>query len=135
MQLYLKILSGMTNSADSDQTAPRSSLIWVCTICICHFVRQFGIQNSRTFNVQIICFVFNYIYSRLTYLVYIFRQAYYEQIGFNFFHRHLLFSSFLCLSLSSIYSPIPFLTFSRKQHTMSHYGKGCHIIIRNTLWW
>ena len=24
---------GMANSADPDQTAPRSSLIWVCTVC------------------------------------------------------------------------------------------------------
>ena len=24
---------GMANSVDPDQTAPRSSLIWVCTVC------------------------------------------------------------------------------------------------------
>ena len=44
MQLYLKILSGMANSVDLDQTAP---LIWVCTVCICHFVNNFGVQNFR----------------------------------------------------------------------------------------
>ena len=29
----------------------RSSLIWVCTVCICHFVRNFGVQIFRTFTV------------------------------------------------------------------------------------
>ena len=28
-----KDLAGMANSVDPDQTAPRSSLIWVCTVC------------------------------------------------------------------------------------------------------
>ena len=38
-----KIHSGIANSADPDQTAPsgRSSLIWVCTICLCNFVTNF----------------------------------------------------------------------------------------------
>ena len=27
------IFNEMANSADPDQTAPRSSLIWVCTVC------------------------------------------------------------------------------------------------------
>ena len=35
--LRVKILSRMANSVDPDQTAP-SSLIWVYTVCICHFV-------------------------------------------------------------------------------------------------
>ena len=41
----------MTNSVDPDQTAPegRSSLIWVCTICICHFIGNLDVQNFRTF--------------------------------------------------------------------------------------
>ena len=39
MQLYFKILGGMANSVNPDQTAP--CLIWVCTVCICHFVRHF----------------------------------------------------------------------------------------------
>ena len=39
-QLFLKILSGIANSADPDQTAP---LFWVYTVCICNFVRQFGV--------------------------------------------------------------------------------------------
>ena len=25
------------------------SLIWVCTVCICHFVRPFGVRNFRMF--------------------------------------------------------------------------------------
>ena len=29
----------------------RSSLIWVCTFCIWHFVRNFGVRNLRTFPV------------------------------------------------------------------------------------
>ena len=49
MQLFLKILTGMANSVDPDQTAPRSSLIWVCTVCISHFVRNFGVQIFRSF--------------------------------------------------------------------------------------
>ena len=28
-----------------------SSLIWVCTVCICHFVRNFGVSNFRAFTV------------------------------------------------------------------------------------
>ena len=46
--LRIKILSGMANSVDPDQTAPRSSLIWVCTVCMYHFVRHFGVRNFRT---------------------------------------------------------------------------------------
>ena len=29
----------------------RSRLIWVCTVCICHFVRRFGVPNFWTFNM------------------------------------------------------------------------------------
>ena len=36
---------GMANSEDPDQ-------IWVCTICIWHFVRNFGVQNFRTFTIH-----------------------------------------------------------------------------------
>ena len=28
-----KDADGMANSVDPDQTAPRSSLIWICTVC------------------------------------------------------------------------------------------------------
>ena len=31
----------------------RSSLIWVCTVCICYFDRNLGIQNFRTFTIPI----------------------------------------------------------------------------------
>ena len=51
MQLFLKTLSGIANSVDPDQTA--SSLIWVCTVCICHFLRHFGVPNFRTFTLVI----------------------------------------------------------------------------------
>ena len=51
MQLFLEIISAMANSVDPDQTAPRSSLIWVCTVCTCHFVRTFGVQIFRTLTV------------------------------------------------------------------------------------
>ena len=46
MQLFLKILSGMANSVDPDQTAP--CLIWVYTVCICHFVRNLRKQMGLT---------------------------------------------------------------------------------------
>ena len=46
MHMLLKILSGMANSVDPDQTAPSD-----CTVCICHFVRHFGIRNFKTFTV------------------------------------------------------------------------------------
>ena len=48
MQVFLKILSGEVNSVDPDQTA----LIWVCTVCICCFIGNFGIQNFRIFTVN-----------------------------------------------------------------------------------
>ena len=47
MQLFLRILSGIAKSVDPDQ----SSLIRVGTVCICHFVRNFGVQNFRTFAI------------------------------------------------------------------------------------
>ena len=46
-QLFLKRPGGMVNSVDPNQTAP----IWVCTVCISCFVRNFGVQNFRTFTV------------------------------------------------------------------------------------
>ena len=44
--MFLKLLSGMADSVEPDLTAPL-----VCTICICHFVRNFGVQNFRTFTI------------------------------------------------------------------------------------
>ena len=41
IQLFFKVLSGMANSVDPDQT--KSNLIWICTVCLCHFVRNFGV--------------------------------------------------------------------------------------------
>ena len=40
----------MANSVDPDQIV-RSSLIWVCIVCLCHYVGNFGVQNFRTFTV------------------------------------------------------------------------------------
>ena len=39
----LKLLRGMANNADPDQTAPQgtNSLIWGCTVYIWQFVRKF----------------------------------------------------------------------------------------------
>ena len=52
MQLFLKILSGKANSVDPDQwRSSLISLIRVYTVCICHFVRHFGVQNFRIFTV------------------------------------------------------------------------------------
>ena len=42
----------MANSVDTDQTAPRSSLIWFCTVGISHFVRNFGVC-FRTFTIPV----------------------------------------------------------------------------------
>ena len=43
-----KILSEMANSVDPELW---SSLIWVCTVCIYHFDRNFGVQNFKTFTI------------------------------------------------------------------------------------
>ena len=51
-QLFPKVPSGTANKIDPDQTAhcsSRSNLIWVYIVCICHFVRHFGVGNFRTF--------------------------------------------------------------------------------------
>ena len=47
MWLYYRVMSpndadGMANSVDPDQSAPRSSLIWVCTVCPGISVRKLG---------------------------------------------------------------------------------------------
>ena len=38
---------GIANSVDPDQTAPRSSLFWVCTVC-----SDLSVPILRTFTVQ-----------------------------------------------------------------------------------
>ena len=48
--LFPEILSGMASSVYTDQTAPQgegSILIWVCTVCIYHFVRNFSVWSLR----------------------------------------------------------------------------------------
>ena len=47
--LCLKDVEGMANSADSDQTAPRSSLIWVYTVCWDRTVRKLSIITVTCF--------------------------------------------------------------------------------------
>ena len=59
MQVSLKMLSGMANSVDPDQTAPWSSLIWVCTVCICHFVTYLSVCNFRTFTMYTAVYTFS----------------------------------------------------------------------------
>ena len=49
MKLFLKIFSGMASSVD-----------WVCTVCICHFVRHFGVRNFMTFTVTFRTFVLRF---------------------------------------------------------------------------
>ena len=49
MQLFFKIRNGIANSVDPDQTAPLGLLHQeqsdLCTVCICHFVRNFEVPN------------------------------------------------------------------------------------------
>ena len=54
MQLFLKTVSGLANSADSDQT------LAVCTVCICHFVSILIYINGHLPN-----FILGYSYCRL----------------------------------------------------------------------
>ena len=51
MQL-LKIFSETANSVDPDQTAPQGAVWSGSTLfAICHFVRNLGVQNFRTFTI------------------------------------------------------------------------------------
>ena len=38
-------------TVDPDKTAPRGNLIWICTVCKAHFVRNFGVWNFRSFTI------------------------------------------------------------------------------------
>ena len=50
MLLFLKILSGMTNSVDPYQTALKWQSDWgLHFLYICHCASKFGVQNFRTF--------------------------------------------------------------------------------------
>ena len=54
MWLYHRVMSpndadGMANSVDLDQTAPRSSLIWVCTVCPSISVRKLRIITVNNY--------------------------------------------------------------------------------------
>ena len=52
MDLFHKILAGMANSVDPDQTALSRDLIWDFAVCIRHFARKVVIQNFRTVTVS-----------------------------------------------------------------------------------
>ena len=49
--MRLKDADGMANSVDPDQTAPRSSLIWVYTVCLDLPVRKLRIITVIVYNV------------------------------------------------------------------------------------
>ena len=51
MQLVLKTFSGIANSVDPDHCSFKGNLIWVCTVCICHFVRYISAQTLRTLTI------------------------------------------------------------------------------------
>ena len=63
MWLYHRVMSpkdadGMANSVDPDQTAPRSSLIWVCTICpglSVHKLRIITVIDKWALTAQKLC--------------------------------------------------------------------------------
>ena len=47
VQLFLQMISGIANSVDLDHTARLGCrLIWVCTLCICHFTGYFGVRRT-----------------------------------------------------------------------------------------
>ena len=58
----------MAKSVDPDQTAPkRSSLIWVCTLCICNFVGHLGARNFTTFTTPFLRQYPKYMYWEMLY--------------------------------------------------------------------
>ena len=64
MHLSRKMLSGIANIEDPDQTAPiRSSLICVCIVCIWHFVR-IGIWKFRTFTIIVKLYTLKGVFRR-----------------------------------------------------------------------
>ena len=50
IQLLRKILSVMANHVNSARPLT-NILIWVCTVCICHLVENFGVLNFRAFTL------------------------------------------------------------------------------------
>ena len=44
--MYLIYADGMANSVDPDQTAPKSNLIWVYTVCADLSVRKLKIRHA-----------------------------------------------------------------------------------------
>ena len=56
--LYGELLGGIANNADPGQTALKSRLSWVCTVCICHFETKVGVRSFKTIAVHLICDIF-----------------------------------------------------------------------------
>ena len=52
--MHPKDAEGIANSVDPDQTAPRSSLIWVCTICPDLSARKLRIITVSTADIKIL---------------------------------------------------------------------------------
>ena len=65
MQLFLKLLSGMANSVVPDQTALEGAY----AVCICHFVRNLGVQNFITFTISKTDFFLIFLISMKTYIL------------------------------------------------------------------
>ena len=55
--MCLKLLSGMANSVDPDFSF-LSSLTWVYSVCISHFVRNLGVWNFKAFTLPVFVHVF-----------------------------------------------------------------------------
>ena len=69
---YDKNADGMANRADPDQTAPRSSLIWVCTFYACMSVwifRACMVVAKDTMSGKSFQIVGNYILSKVTKII------------------------------------------------------------------
>ena len=55
MQLFLKMLSGMANNVDPDQTASSGAVCSMYTLfTYAKFVRHFNVQNFRTFTINFV---------------------------------------------------------------------------------
>ena len=69
---YYQNADGMANSADPDQTAPRSSLIWVYSVCSCMSVwifRACTVVAKDTMSEKSFQIVGNYILSKVTKII------------------------------------------------------------------
>ena len=80
-------------------------MIWVYTVCICHFIRNFGVRNSRTFTVFAI--LIQHLKANVCVRSNCFSSAYLQgllliqqkNVSFMFELRHLYSRQFLNLTL------------------------------------